>query len=139
MPQRSYAHFIADWERTLLAIEANEADQAVVGDLKPELAKTLEEMKAAIAKQNMTLKEYRVTTRAVQGLLKRGQDLSNRMRYGIRMKYGLLSDELLAYGLQPRRPQQVKSKKRKEEEEEEKKKPAPAVQPEPAPETTKQP
>lgn len=130
MPRRSYAHVVADWERTLGAIDVRQTDLEHLGVLRPQLAAALEELKKSIAQQSERLTQYRLATRSVEELLKVGQDLSDRLRNGIRMKFGRRAEELLEFGLQPLRPQ-VRSKSKK-------KKPDPTVQSDPAPEASNQ-
>ncbi|HSG39070.1 MAG TPA: hypothetical protein VLE27_05490 [Thermoanaerobaculia bacterium] len=127
MPKRSYAHYVADWERVLAAVDANEVDLAVLEEVRSQLAATLEGLRTGLVRQDEVLAQYRVSTRVVQGLVTRGQDLSNRLRNGLKMKYGTKDDKLLQFGLQPFRPE-ARARARRESQKEKEEKPGPVVQ-----------
>ncbi|HEY9422115.1 MAG TPA: hypothetical protein VIW92_11930 [Thermoanaerobaculia bacterium] len=123
MPKRSYAHYVADWERILVAIEANKADLAALGEVPSQLAAMLERLRAGLSQQDDVLSQYRGATRVVQGIVEQGTELTNRLRNGLRMKYGIKDDKLLQFGLQPFRPEARARKARAKKE-----KPEPVVQ-----------
>lgn len=112
MPRRSYAHYVADWERLLVAVDANKEELAALGEMPAQLTAALESLKAAFSQQDDAVAQYRGTTRNVQGVIKQGADLANRLRNGLRMQYGVRNDKLLQFGLQPLRPQ-VRARKAK--------------------------
>jgi hypothetical protein len=109
-----------------VAIEANGADLALLGEVPPQLATALEGLKTALARQDNALAQYRVATRVVQGIVDQGKDLSNRLRNGLKMKYGIKDDKLVQFGLQPFRPE-ARARARRENLKE-KEKPDPVVQ-----------
>ena len=127
MPKRSYAHYAADWERMLAAIEANKADLALLGEMPAQLAAMLESLKSALSRQDDAVSEYRGTTRVIQGVVKQGAELALRLRNGLTMKYGKKDDKLLQYGLQPLRPE-ARARARRESQKEKEEKPGPVVQ-----------
>lgn len=116
MPKRSYAHYVADWERLLVAVDANKEDLAALGEMPAQLTAALESLKGALSRQDDAVSQYRGTTRVIQGAVKQGSELANRLRDGLRMTYGKKDDKLLQYGLQPLRPQ-VRARKGKAKKE----------------------
>jgi cell division septum initiation protein DivIVA len=136
MPDTSFADYVVRWEKLLKSLEANQADLPFLADLRSQLVRVVEGLKAATVQQDMFRSQSQQTTRDMEGFLEEGRDFATRLRNGVRAQYGLRGEKLLEFDLQPRRRQlKAKSKpKSKKKKEEEKKKPDPAVQPDPAPE-----
>lgn len=130
MPNTSFADYVVQWEKLLKSLEANQTDLPFLADLRSQLARVVDGLKAATVLQDMYRSQSQQTTRDMEGFLEEGRDFATRLRNGVRAQYGLRGEKLLEFDLQPRR-RQLKAKTKPKSK---KKKPDPVVQPDPAPE-----
>lgn len=130
MPNSSFADYVVQWEKLLKSLEANQTDLPFLADLRSQLARVVDGLKAATVLQDMYRSQSQQTTRDMEGFLDQGRDLATRLRNGVRTQYGVRGEKLLEFDMKPRR-QKLKSAAKPKSK---KKKPAPAVQPDPAPE-----
>lgn len=128
MPTQSNGELMSEMRHTLNAVNANQADLAFLADQTVELTTVLEGAEDARKRQDHFKAQVQQATRDLEAFLKQGQELLTRIRNGIRTRYGLKSEKLAEFGMQPRRPPQRK----KPEEQRKKKEEKP---PEPAPPT----
>ncbi|HEX7185170.1 MAG TPA: hypothetical protein VF756_25315 [Thermoanaerobaculia bacterium] len=128
MPNQSNGELMSEIRHTLNAVAANQADLAFLVDQTVELTAVLEGAEDARKRQDQFKGQVQQATRDLEAFLKQGQELLTRIRNGIRTRYGLKSEKLAEFGMQPRRPPQRK----KPEEQRKKKGEKP---PEPAPPT----
>jgi hypothetical protein len=134
MPDTSFADYVVRWEKLLKSLEANQADLPFLADLRSQLARVVDGLKAATVLQDMYRSQSQQTTRDMEGFQDLGRDLATRLRNGVRTQYGLRGEKLLEFDMKPRRQKLRAKSKPKSKKKEEKKKPDPAVQPDPAPE-----
>ncbi|HEX7182747.1 MAG TPA: hypothetical protein VF756_12970 [Thermoanaerobaculia bacterium] len=128
MPNLTNGELMAEIRHTLNAVKANEADLAFLADPTVALTAALEGAEDARKRQDQFKAQVQQATRDLEGFLKQGQELLTRIRNGIRTRYGLRSEKLAEYGMQPRRPPQRRPPEEKRKKKEEK-------PPEPAPPT----
>lgn len=109
MPNSSFADVNTDWGKLLVTIEVNKADLAYLEDRRLQLAKIMERLQDASIRQAAFKAQFQQATRDVEQMLSEGRDVATRLRNGIRTQYGLKSEKLAEFNLQPRR--QAKRKK----------------------------
>jgi hypothetical protein len=125
MPKAAFLNVTGEWENLAVTVEANAVELAYLGETRTQLLATLDAAKTANVRQAALLAQYQQATRDLEKLLSEGGDLATRIRNGIRTQYGLKSEKLTEFGLQPRRK---RSRSKKEE-------PVPAPTPTPAPDS----
>jgi hypothetical protein len=125
MPKAAFLSVTGEWDNLAATVEANAVELAYLTETRTQLLVTLEAAKTANVRQAALLAQYQQATRDLEKLLSEGGDLATRIRNGIRTQYGLKSEKLTEFGLQPRRK---RSRSKKEE-------PVPASTPTPAPGT----
>ena len=126
MPRESFAALMGTGDHLLATIQANSADLPQLEEDRLQLAARIEVAKAASVRQDMARSLFQQSTRDLEKAMADTQELITRLRNGIRQEYGLRSEKLTEFGMQPRRAPVRKVKE----------KPAPAPQPAPAPVTT---
>jgi hypothetical protein len=125
MPKSAFLNVTGEWENLAVTVEANATDLAYLAETRTQLLSILDTAKAASVRQAALLAQYQQATRDLEKLLSEGGDLATRIRNGIRMQYGLKSEKLVEFKMQPRRK---RSRAKKEE-------PVPAPTPTPAPDS----
>ncbi len=134
MPNTSFADYVVQWEKLLKSLEANQADLPFLADLRSQLVRVVDGLKAATVQQDMFRSQSQQTSRDMEGFLDLGRDLATRLRNGVRTQYGVRGEKLLEFDMKPRRQKLRAASKPKSKKKKEEKKPDPAVQPSPAPE-----
>lgn len=124
MPNASQADFLAGWEHFLKAAAANVDRLRFLDGHVTEMIGVVEAIKVTRNRQGTARAELQQSTRDLEDLLRRGRDLADRLRNGVRTEFGATSEKLVEFGMQPRRKPQRNSKKAKKE-----------TPPEPAPPT----
>lgn len=123
MPNTSFADVMTVADGLLIKVQANAADLAHLEANRNRLAAALEGAKEASIRQAALKAQVQQATRDLEGFLAELKEQVTRMRNGVRQQYGLKSEKLVEFGLQPRRkPQRSKENG-----------PAPAPPPTPAP------
>ena len=128
MPKTTFATVMNTGEQLLASIEANKTDLGHLEEQRSQLSKAIEGAKAASIQQDAFRAQVQQSTRDMEKFMSDVQELTTRLRNGVRTKYGLRSEKLAEFGLQPRRRAPSKSRV--------KEKPAPVAQPAPASKTT---
>jgi hypothetical protein len=129
MPKTTFAKVMNTGEQLLVSIEANKTDLGHLEEQRGLLAKAIEEAKAASIRQDSFKAQVQQATRDMEKSMADAQELITRLRNGVRTKYGLRSEKLAEFALQPRRSP-AKSRTAVKE------KPAPVAQPVPASKAT---
>lgn len=126
MPRDSFAALMGTGEHLLATIQANSADLAQLEETRVQLSTTMDVAKAASVRQDTVKALVQQATRDLEKAMSDTRELITRLRNGIRTRYGLRSEKLTEFGMQPRRAPVRKAKE----------KPAPVPQPAPALTTT---
>jgi hypothetical protein len=109
MAKATYAAVIREWEKLMTTVAANKEELPFLDEGRGQIAKIVEDLKAATDRQSTFRAQFQQATRDVEELLVTGKDLATRLRNGVRMQYGLKGEKLVEFGLQPRRkPQKTK-------------------------------
>jgi hypothetical protein len=99
MPKQTFAGAITDWEKILATIAANKDDlQHLDGD-RQQLEAEVTAARAANLRQSAAKAETQQATRDLEGSLKRGHDLADKLRFSIKGRYGKRSEKLTEFGL----------------------------------------
>jgi hypothetical protein len=99
MPRQSFAGTMADWERLLAAVTANQDALPYIAAYKQQLEVEMAGARVAVIRQAASQAEAQQASRDVDGFLARGEDLATRIRAGIKIKYGSRSEKLKEFGL----------------------------------------
>ena len=126
MPKTSFANLMGTGEHLLVTVQANSADLAQLEETRSQLSTTMGVAKAASVRQDTARALFQQSTRDLKKAMADTRELVTRLRNGVRTKYGLRSEKLAEFGMQPRRAPVRKAKE----------KPAPVPQPAPALVTT---
>jgi hypothetical protein len=102
-----------EWENLSTTVAANAEDLAFLEGTRTRLVAVTEGARAAHRRKTDLLAQLRQTSRDQDAFMDEGRDLATRIRNGIRTQYGLKAEKLLAFGMQPRRPQKRKEEKKK--------------------------
>jgi t-SNARE complex subunit (syntaxin) len=126
MPKTTFANVMNTGEQLLVSIEVNKTDLAHLEEQRSQLSKAIEGAKAASIQQDAFRAQFQQSTRDMEKFVSDAQELITRLRNGVRTQYGLRSEKLTEFGMQPRRaPTRSRAKE----------KPAPVPQPAPASKT----
>ena len=126
MPRYSFMALMGEGDHLLATDQANSADLAHLEETRVQLAANMDVARAASVRQNTAKALVQQSTRDLEKAMVDTRELITRMRNGIRTKYGLRSEKMTEFGMQPRRALVRKAKE----------KPAPVPQPAPARVTT---
>ena len=126
MPRDTFAALMGTGDHLLVTIQANTADLAHLEETRLQLAASMDVARGVSVRQDTVRSLFQQATRDLEKAMSDTQELITRLRNGIRTKYGLRSEKLAEFGMQPRRAPVRKVKV----------KPAPVPQPAPALTTT---
>ncbi len=103
-----YMNQAAGWERVTTAIAANADELSHLEIHRLQLVQFLEQFRDLSAQQITLAASKQETTRQLQELFRAAQTLADFLRTGVRQHYGLRSEKLVEFGLQPIRPRPVR-------------------------------
>jgi len=99
MPNKSFADVITDWQKLLATVIANKDDVQSLDSYRQQLEAEVATAKEANVRQSTANALAQQATRDVEGSLKRGRDLADKLRFGIKARYGKRSEKLTEFGL----------------------------------------
>jgi hypothetical protein len=126
MPRDTLLALIGTGDHLLATVQANSADLAHLEETRLQLATSIGVARAVSIRQDTAKALVQQATRDLEKSMADTQELVTRLRNGVRTQYGLRSEKLTEFGMQPRRAPVRKAKE----------KPAPVPQPAPALVTT---
>lgn len=97
MPSQSFADFVTDWERLLLAVSANGTDLPDLGSPVTGLQGIVAELRTLSARQDANRAAGRADTRRIQELLTAGRDAALQIRSRVRAQYGPRNEKLAEF------------------------------------------
>lgn len=121
MPRNTFPGTMGEWENLAVTVEVNAGELAYLAEPRTQLVFNMEGAKAASIRQAAFKAQFQQATRDLEVFLRTGGDFATRIRNGIRTQYGMKSEKLAEFGLQPFRK---RSRTKKGE-------PGPAVTPAP--------
>ncbi|MFL6258134.1 MAG: hypothetical protein ACJ76Y_00360 [Thermoanaerobaculia bacterium] len=99
MPNKAFADVITEWEKLLATVIANKDDLQSLDSYRQQLEAEVAAARAANLRQSAAKAETQQSTRDLEGSFKRGHDLADKLRLGIRSRYGKRSEKLTEFGL----------------------------------------
>jgi hypothetical protein len=126
MPRDTFLALMGTGDHLLVTIQANSADLAHLEETRLQLATSIDVARAVSVRHDTAKALVQQATRDLEKSMADTQELVTRLRNGVRTQYGLRSEKLTEFGMQPRRTPVRKAKE----------KPAPVPQPAPALVTT---
>lgn len=104
MPNQSFADVITDWEKLLATVTANKDDLQSLDSYRQQLEAEVAGARSANMRQSAAKAETQQSTRDLEGSLQRGRELAEKLRMGIKIRYGKRSEKLTEFGLKVFRP-----------------------------------
>jgi hypothetical protein len=99
MPKKAFADVMTEWEKLATTVAANKDDLSYIDGYRQQLEIEMAGAKAANVRQSAAQAESQQASRDLDGFLASGSDLANRVRTGIKSKYGIRSEKLKEFGL----------------------------------------
>jgi len=99
MPNQAFADVMTGWQKLLATVAANKDDLQPLDSYRQQLEAEVTAAKEANMRQSVAKAETQQATRDVEGSLKRGHDLADKLRLGIKSRYGKRSEKLTEFGL----------------------------------------
>jgi hypothetical protein len=96
---RKLASTIITWEQLLAGAEANREDLPALEQYRVQLEAEMADIKAAHARRLALQAESRQATRDLVSFLRRGSDLADRLKSGVRLLYGRRGAKLADFGM----------------------------------------
>jgi hypothetical protein len=99
MPNKAFAAVITEWEKLLATVVANKDDLQSLDNYRQQLETEVATARSANIRQSTALAEAQQATRDLESALKQGHDLADKLRFGIKSRYGKRSEKLTEFGL----------------------------------------
>jgi len=99
MPKQSFADVMTDWQKLLATVAANKDDLQFIDTYRQQLEAEVAGAQQANMRQSASQAEAQQATRDLEGFLKRGSDLADHLRFGIKTRYGKRNEKLKEFGL----------------------------------------
>ena len=96
-----YMNDVNGWEKMHVAVNANPKDLSHLLDHNGQLGGKAVRIRALSAEQALLTARKQVITAEIQTLLREGNTLLDYVQTGVRQHYGLNSEKLVEFGLQP--------------------------------------
>jgi hypothetical protein len=108
----SIADFIANSERLIVTVADNAVELGYLEPSRAQLALLVEGVKESRFRQGALKAQTQQASRDLGNFLTEGRELATRLRNSIRGQYGVTTEKLVEFGLQPRRsPSKAKAPK----------------------------
>ena len=101
--ESSYADYLADWERLLLAVNNNEEGLPDLMVQKVPLEDLLQEAKELAVRQKASTAQLRQDSKRRRALVPEGRAAASRLRAALKAHFGGHSERLVEYGIAPLR------------------------------------
>lgn len=120
MATTSQADFVAEWRYTIARVDANPVDMAPAQNDRVQLEAVVVRVEEAKQRQKFHQFQFQQASRDLEAAIAEGRVLHTKIRTFVRAIYGLVSEKLVEFKLQPRRAAAraaTESKKKKPAEE----------------------
>jgi hypothetical protein len=107
----SIADFIANSERLIVTVADNPVELAHLEPSRAQLALMVQGVKESRIRQGVLKAQTQQASRDLGNFLTEGRELATRLRNSIRGQYGMTTEKLVEFGLQPRRSPKAKAPK----------------------------
>ncbi|HEY2290860.1 MAG TPA: hypothetical protein VGM86_09185 [Thermoanaerobaculia bacterium] len=99
MPNKAFADIITGWQKLLATVTANKDDLQSLDSYRQQLEAEVTAAQEANLRQSTSQAGAQQATRDLEGSLTRGHDLADKLRFGIKSRYGKRSEKLTEFGL----------------------------------------
>ena len=99
MARQSFAGVMTDWEKLLTTVTVNKEDLQYLDGYRQQLEIEMAGAKDANVRQSAGQAAAQQASRDLEGFLTRGHDLAERLRAGVKIKYGKRNEKLKEFGL----------------------------------------
>ena len=110
MPSRSNPESVGDWQNLVTSVEANSTDLAHLEFSNQKLSGTLDRVVDITKQQSALTASKQEMTRQLREALTEGNRLATVLRLAIKEHYGIRSEKLAEFGMQPFRGRPRKAK-----------------------------
>jgi len=110
MPSKSSPESVGDWQNLVTAVEANSTDLAHLEFSNQKLSGTLDRVVDITKQQSALTAGKQEMTRQLREALTEGNRLATVLRLAIKEHYGIRSEKLAEFGMQPFRGRPRKAK-----------------------------
>ncbi len=108
--ETTYAGMIGEWQKLIATLEANAADLPHAEVPKSELAAMLARAQGISLEQAALTATKQEQSKQLKDVMTEGQRLANALRVLVRQRYGIRSEKLVEFNLQPFRGRKRKAK-----------------------------
>lgn len=127
MATTSQADFVAEWRYTIARVDANAVELAPAQNDRVQLEAVVGRIEEAKQRQKFHQFQYQQASRDLDAAIAEGRVLHTKIRTFVRAIYGLVSEKLVEFKLQPRRARAATESKKKKPAEEGSTPPQPAT------------
>ncbi len=115
--EKTYNGVLGRWEKLNQMLEANKDDLPALESARQDLAKVLTQAMEAAKRQAVHTAGKQEASKELKGLITEGERIATMLWQGLRIRYGIRSEKLAEFGLQPFRGRPRKAKPTPEEPE----------------------
>ena len=113
--EKTYNGVLGRWEKLNQMLEANKDDLPGLETARQDLAKVLTQALEAAKRQAVHTAGKQEASKVLKGLITEGERIATMLWQGLRIRYGIRSEKLAEFGLQPFRGRPRKAKPAPEE------------------------
>lgn len=113
--EKTYNGVLGRWEKLNQMLEANKDDLPGLETARQDLAKVLTQAMDATKRQAVYIAGKQEASKELKGLITEGERIATMLWQGLRIRYGIRSEKLAEFGLQPFRGRPRKAKLAPEE------------------------
>jgi hypothetical protein len=113
--EKTYNGVLGRWEKLNQMLEANKDDLPALESPRQDLAKVLTQAMEAAKRQAVHTAGKQEASKELKGLITEGERIATMLWQGLRIRYGIRSEKLAEFGLQPFRGRPRKAKTAPEE------------------------
>ncbi|HEX6898538.1 MAG TPA: hypothetical protein VF789_02450 [Thermoanaerobaculia bacterium] len=115
--EKTYNGVLGRWEKLNQMLEVNKDDLPALEASRQDLAKVLTQAMEAAKRQAVHTAGKQEASKELKGLIAEGERIATMLWQGLRIRYGIRSEKLAEFGLQPFRGRPRKAKPTPEEPE----------------------
>ena len=115
--EKTYNGVLGRWEKLNQMLEVNKDDLPALEASRQDLAKVLTQAMEAAKRQAVHTAGKQEASKELKGLIAEGERIATMLWQGLRIRYGIRSEKLAEFGLQPFRGRPRKAKPAPEEQE----------------------
>lgn len=106
--ETTYAGMMGEWQHLVATLEENAEELANLAGTRDQLKTLLEKAQGASKRQTALVSEKQEISKQLRGFITEGQRLAHILRLSLKAHYGIRSEKLATFRLQPFRGRKVK-------------------------------